>query len=130
MGCGPDIGPAAARRYLWQVRLDTGSPPRAQKTTYDPRRPMGAAGSIPAAPMAVRGPDRVAILFEVNPDRLQGESTVSVSGSEYVRRIKAQIDEIDPSSVRELAGEGVALIDVRESGEWDSGHLPGAKHVP
>ena len=55
---------------------------------------MGAAGSIPAAPMVVEGPDQVAILFEVNPDRLQGESTVSVSGSEYVRRIKAQIDEI------------------------------------
>ena len=55
---------------------------------------------------------------------------MSVSGSEYVRRIKAQIEEIDPSTVRELAGEGVALIDVRESGEWDSGHLPGAKHVP
>jgi molybdopterin/thiamine biosynthesis adenylyltransferase/rhodanese-related sulfurtransferase len=55
---------------------------------------------------------------------------VSVSGSEHIRRIKAQIDEIDPSQVRELAGEGVALIDVRESGEWDSGHLPGAKHVP
>jgi molybdopterin/thiamine biosynthesis adenylyltransferase/rhodanese-related sulfurtransferase len=55
---------------------------------------------------------------------------VSVSGSEYVRRIKAHIDEIDPSAVRELAGEGVALIDVRESGEWEAGHLPGAKHVP
>src|SRR6185437_13947180 len=23
-----------------------------------------------------------------------------------------------------------ALIDVRESGEWDGGHLPGARHVP
>ena len=55
---------------------------------------------------------------------------MSVSGSEHIRRIKAQIDEIDPSAVRELAGESVALIDVRESGEWDSGHLPGAKHVP
>ena len=42
---------------------------------------------------------------------------MSVSGSEHIRRIKAQIDEIDPSAVRELAGEGVALIDVRESGE-------------
>ena len=42
---------------------------------------------------------------------------MSVSGSEYVRRIKAQIEEIDPGAVRELAGEGVALIDVRESGE-------------
>ncbi|MEN3280804.1 MAG: sulfur-carrier protein adenylyltransferase/sulfurtransferase, partial [Solirubrobacteraceae bacterium] len=55
---------------------------------------------------------------------------MSVSGSEYVRRVKERIDEVDPSEVRELAGEGVALIDVRETEEWDVGHLPGAKHVP
>jgi sulfur-carrier protein adenylyltransferase/sulfurtransferase len=55
---------------------------------------------------------------------------VSVSGSEYVRQIKAQIDEVDPSEVRELLDEGVAIIDVRETEEWDQGHLPGAKHVP
>ena len=54
----------------------------------------------------------------------------SVSGSEYVRRVKERIDEVDPSEVRELAGEGIALIDVRETEEWDTGHLPGAKHVP
>src|SRR4051812_35638723 len=75
-----------------------------------------------------------AILFEVNPDRVPGESTVSVSermsGAEYVRRVKEQIDEVDPSDVRELAAEGVALVDVRETEEWDTGHLPGAKHVP
>jgi molybdopterin/thiamine biosynthesis adenylyltransferase/rhodanese-related sulfurtransferase len=55
---------------------------------------------------------------------------MAVSGSEYVRRVKERIDEVDPSEVRELAGEGVALIDVRETEEWDIGHLPGAKHVP
>jgi sulfur-carrier protein adenylyltransferase/sulfurtransferase len=55
---------------------------------------------------------------------------MSVSGAEYVRRIKEQIEEVDPSEVRELANEGVAIIDVRESEEWDAGHLPGAKHVP
>jgi rhodanese-related sulfurtransferase len=55
---------------------------------------------------------------------------MSLSGSEYVRRIKDRIDEVDPSEVRELAGEGIALIDVRETEEWDVGHLPGAKHVP
>ena len=55
---------------------------------------------------------------------------MSVSGSEYVRRIKERIDEVDPSEVRELAGEGIALIDVRETEEWDTGHIPGAKHVP
>src|ERR671936_166728 len=80
---------------------------------------VGAGGSL-----------GVAILFEVNPDRVPGESTVSVSGSEYIRRVKEQIDDIDPSAVRELSGEGVALIDVRETGEWDAGHLPGARHIP
>jgi len=55
---------------------------------------------------------------------------VTVSGSEYVRRIKDRIDEVDPSEVRELAGEGIALIDVRETEEWDTGHIPGARHVP
>jgi sulfur-carrier protein adenylyltransferase/sulfurtransferase len=57
-------------------------------------------------------------------------STARVSGAEYVRRVKEQIDEVDPSDVRELTNEGVALVDVRETEEWDTGHLPGAKHVP
>jgi molybdopterin/thiamine biosynthesis adenylyltransferase/rhodanese-related sulfurtransferase len=56
--------------------------------------------------------------------------TVSVSGSEYVRRVKQQIEEVDPAVVSELLGNGVAIIDVRETEEWDTGHLPGAKHVP
>jgi molybdopterin/thiamine biosynthesis adenylyltransferase/rhodanese-related sulfurtransferase len=55
---------------------------------------------------------------------------VSVSGAEYVRRIKAQIQEVDPSEVADLLNNGVALIDVRESEEYAAGHLPGAKHVP
>ena len=55
---------------------------------------------------------------------------MSVSGSEYVRRVKADIDEIDPSEVRELSDEGVVLVDVRETEEWGAGHLPGARHVP
>jgi molybdopterin/thiamine biosynthesis adenylyltransferase/rhodanese-related sulfurtransferase len=56
--------------------------------------------------------------------------TVSVSGSEYVRRIKQEIDEVDPSEVSQLIGNGVAIIDVRETEEFASGHLPGARHVP
>jgi sulfur-carrier protein adenylyltransferase/sulfurtransferase len=56
--------------------------------------------------------------------------TVSVSGNEYVRRIKQQISEVDPSEVSELLGNGVAIVDVRESEEFAAGHLPGAKHVP
>jgi len=55
---------------------------------------------------------------------------VSPSGAEFIKQVKAQIDEVDPSAVSEVAGsDGVVIIDVRESDEWDAGHLPGAKHV-
>jgi len=52
------------------------------------------------------------------------------SGAELLKRIKSQITEIDPSRVRELIGEGVAIVDVRETDEFAAGHLPGARHVP
>jgi molybdopterin/thiamine biosynthesis adenylyltransferase/rhodanese-related sulfurtransferase len=55
---------------------------------------------------------------------------MSPSGAELLKQVKSQIDEIDPSKVRELIGEGVAIVDVRETEEFASGHLPGAKHVP
>ena len=61
---------------------------------------------------------------------------MSPSGAEFIRQIKSQIDEVDPSDVHESMrngngqGPGFVLIDVREGHEWDAGHLPGAKHVP
>src|SRR3954454_21405045 len=59
---------------------------------------------------------------------------MSPSGAEVIRQIKSQIDEVDPSEVdsatRNGNGSRPVLIDVRESDEWDAGHLPGAKHVP
>jgi sulfur-carrier protein adenylyltransferase/sulfurtransferase len=55
---------------------------------------------------------------------------VSVSGAEYTRRIKQQINEVDPSEVVELINNGVAIVDVRETEEYSVGHIPGAKHVP
>ncbi len=55
---------------------------------------------------------------------------MTVSGSEYIRRVKAEIDEVDPSEVVDLVGNGVAIVDVRETEEYSAGHLPGAKHVP
>ena len=48
------------------------------------------------------------------------------SGSEFIRQIKSQITEIDPAEVNELAHEGVAIVDVRETEETESGLLPGA----
>jgi molybdopterin/thiamine biosynthesis adenylyltransferase/rhodanese-related sulfurtransferase len=52
------------------------------------------------------------------------------SGAEYIRQIKSQVQEVDPAQVSEHLGNGIALVDVRESTEWDAGHIPGAKHVP
>jgi len=55
---------------------------------------------------------------------------MSPSGAEFIRQVKKEISEIDPSDVQPLIGDGVAIIDVRETGEIASGLLPGAKHVP
>jgi len=57
------------------------------------------------------------------------------SGSQYIKEIRAKVEEVDPTEVRELQtrnGEApdFAIIDVREQGEWDQGHIPGAVHVP
>jgi len=52
------------------------------------------------------------------------------SGREYIRNVKQQITEVDPSEVHPLLGNGVAFVDVRESDEVVAGKLPGAKHVP
>ncbi len=55
---------------------------------------------------------------------------MSPSGAELFRQVKSQIEEVDPSEVKELIDEGVAIIDVREAEEFSAGHLPRAKHVP
>src|SRR2546423_13081533 len=55
---------------------------------------------------------------------------MSPSGAEYIKRIREQVQEVDPSDVRPLVGNGVPIIDVREAEEYAIAHLPGAKHVP
>jgi sulfur-carrier protein adenylyltransferase/sulfurtransferase len=55
---------------------------------------------------------------------------MSPSGAEVIRQIKQQVTEVDPAEVSEHLGNGVTLVDVRESEEWDRGHIPGAVHVP
>jgi len=55
---------------------------------------------------------------------------VTPSGAEYIRQVKQQIDEVDPGDVHANINNGVAIVDVRETNEWDQGHLPGAAHVP
>src|SRR6478736_1410517 len=55
---------------------------------------------------------------------------MSPSGAEYIKRIREQVTEVDPSEVKPLVGNGVPIIDVREGEEFAIAHLPGAKHVP
>ena len=59
---------------------------------------------------------------------------MSPSGAEVIKNIKAQIDEIDPGDVHAAVatgnGNAPVLIDVRETDEFEAGHLPGAVHVP
>ena len=55
---------------------------------------------------------------------------MSPSGAEVIRQIKQEVEEVDPAAVSEHLGNGVVLVDVRDSEEWDRGHIPGAVHVP
>ena len=55
---------------------------------------------------------------------------MSPSGAEVIRQIKQQVEQVDPAEVSEHLGNGIVLVDVRETEEWDRGHIPGAVHVP
>ena len=57
---------------------------------------------------------------------------MSPSGAEVIRQIRSSVEEVDPSDVKATLsnGNGIVLLDVRESEEWDAGHIPGAKHIP
>lgn len=48
-----------------------------------------------------------------------------------VTHCKKNIEETNVDAVRhrQLEGESLYLIDVREDHEWDRGHLPGATHL-
>jgi sulfur-carrier protein adenylyltransferase/sulfurtransferase len=57
------------------------------------------------------------------------------SGRDLIKEIRAKVTEVDPSEVRDLqvrngAEPDLVVVDVREQGEWDQGHLPGAVHIP
>ena len=54
------------------------------------------------------------------------------SGAELIRKIKEQIEEVDPKDVLETQqnGNGAVIVDVREQHEFEESHLPGALHVP
>jgi len=45
-------------------------------------------------------------------------------------RALAQIQQIEARAAAERATAGDLMLDVREAGEWASGHAPGAIHIP
>jgi sulfur-carrier protein adenylyltransferase/sulfurtransferase len=51
---------------------------------------------------------------------------------ELLSRVKAEIDEVDAQTARELLDSAAppVLVDVRRRDEWDEGHIPGAIHIP
>jgi molybdopterin/thiamine biosynthesis adenylyltransferase/rhodanese-related sulfurtransferase len=55
---------------------------------------------------------------------------VTPSGAEFIRQIKSQITEVDPSDVNTSLDQGVVIVDVRETDEVAQGKIPGAYHVP
>ncbi len=57
---------------------------------------------------------------------------MSPSYQDLLATAREVIPEVEPSEVapRVAAGDGPLIIDVRETAEWDQGHLPGAVHIP
>ncbi|CAN5474531.1 molybdopterin-synthase adenylyltransferase MoeB [soil metagenome] len=55
---------------------------------------------------------------------------MSKTFSDLMREVRAGIREVSPAEAEQLADGGVTVVDVRESNEWEEGHLPGALHVP
>ncbi len=39
-------------------------------------------------------------------------------------------ESISATEVHERISQGAVLVDVREPGEWQAGHAPGARHIP
>jgi sulfur-carrier protein adenylyltransferase/sulfurtransferase len=50
---------------------------------------------------------------------------------DLLAQVKSEIDEVDAAGARELLDgpEPPLFVDVRESDEWDEGHVPGAVHL-
>jgi hydroxyacylglutathione hydrolase len=70
--------------------------------------------------LALIGVDQVSGFF--------GASVVDVAASKGTART---IVQIDPREVAAALEQGeVAVVDVRSEAEWQSGHLPGARHIP
>jgi molybdopterin/thiamine biosynthesis adenylyltransferase/rhodanese-related sulfurtransferase len=60
------------------------------------------------------------------------EPTMARSYSEILRDVRASVRQLTPAQTQEIlaASPETALVDVRETTEWDQGYIVGAIHVP
>ena len=49
-----------------------------------------------------------------------------------VAEARGETEQVSVEEVHEAlqSGEAFTVLDVREPGEWQEGHIPGAKHIP
>lgn len=54
------------------------------------------------------------------------------SYEEMVAEAREDTEQVEAEEVRESleSGEDFTILDIREPGEWQEGHIPGAKHIP
>ena len=53
-----------------------------------------------------------------------------MTAEELVAEARQGLEEVGPDRARALAEWGIALIDVREPGEYAEAHVPGAVNIP
>ncbi len=52
------------------------------------------------------------------------------SAKELVTAAKGDVGTLDPADVASARSQGAVLVDVREPGEWEQGHIAEAIHIP
>src|SRR6185312_3776401 len=112
-------------RGFQQVRACLRGLPQTTRSGSSPGRSKGRPG-------AVSGRVAAAIFREVSNSDPVSKVSAMASGADLIRKIKEQIEEVDPKEVHDLRqnGNGAVLLDVREQHEFDESHIPGAVHVP
>jgi adenylyltransferase/sulfurtransferase len=55
---------------------------------------------------------------------------MSVTSRDLLERTKAEIEEVDALTARDMLARGARAIDIREPDEVEQGALPGATHIP
>jgi hydroxyacylglutathione hydrolase len=65
----------------------------------------------------------------VGIDNLGGYLAGGMTSWREEKRPAGKIERIDVERLHEL-GDGVQILDVRETAEWDAGRIPGSVHVP